>query len=276
MKKQNVILGIIFGIKFIILLIVWSYIFISLFAFFVGGRRPHVCPCPGMTKWEGKDCTLYIMETIKTKEGWFRATPPGVLVCRDVDKKEYIYDVMFVYDRLYLYNHREKTDDVVEQVATYHFKYASIDNKKVKYILESQTYADDYFPETLKLKETVEYFNIDNLPYKYLYGDPTKFPNKEWVDSYYDVKIKLHISDDGTTGALVCVDKSMGEETEYKVTFNSEQIMTVYDKHTDEKIVSYYVFFLSDEHFYAIMEEKFDENCMWEEYIVLHKTKHNR
>ena len=268
MKKQDVI----FGIKIIILLIVLAYIFVSLYTC----RRSHVCPCPGMTKWEGKDCTLYIMETIKTKDGKFRAKPPAVLVCRDVDKKEYIYDVIFVHDRLYLYNHREKPDDVVEQVATYYFKYASRDDKKVKYILESQTYADDYFPETLKLKETVEYFNIDNLPYKYLYGDPTKFPNKEWVDSYYDVKIKLHISDDGTTGALVCVDKSMGEETEYKVTFNSEQIMTVYDKHTDEKIVSYYVFFLSDEHFYAVMEEKFDENCMWEDYIVLHKTKHNR
>lgn len=276
MKKQNVIFGIIFGIKFIILLIVWSYIFISLFAFFVGGRRPHVCPCPGMTKWEGKDCTLYIMETIKTKDGKFRATPPAVLVCHDANKKEYIYDVMFVYDRLYLYNHREKTDDVVEQVATYYFKYASRDDKKVKYILESQTYADDYFPETLKLKETVEYFNIDNLPYKYLYGDPTKFPNKEWVDSYYDVKIKLHISDDGTTGAWMCVDKSMGEETEYKVTFDSEQIMTVYDKHTDEKIVSYHIFIHFNNNLYAVMEEKFDENCTWKDYMVLHKTKTNR
>lgn len=260
MKKQNVV----FGIKIIILLIVLAYIFVSLYTC----RRSCECPCPSMTKWEGKDCTLYIMETIKTKDGKFRATPPAVFVCHDANKKEYIYDVIFVYDRLYLYNHREKTDDVVEQVATYHFKYASRDDKKVKYILESQTYADDYFPKTLKLKETVEYFNIDNLPYKYLYGDPTKFPNKEWVDSHYDVKIKLHISDDGTTGSWVCVDKSMGEETEYKVTFDSEQIMTVYDKHTEEKIVSYYVFFLSDEHFRAIMEEKFDENCMWEEYIV--------
>ena len=59
-----------------------------------------------------------------------------------------------------------------------------------------------------------------------------------------------------------------GEETEYKVTFNSEQIMTVYDKHTDEKIVSYYVFIHFNNYLHAVMEEKFDENCMWEEYIV--------
>ena len=44
--------------------------------------------------------------------------------------------------------------------------------------------------------------------------------------------------------------------------------MTVYDKHTDEKIVSYYVFIHFNNYLHAVMEEKFDENCMWEEYIV--------
>ena len=44
--------------------------------------------------------------------------------------------------------------------------------------------------------------------------------------------------------------------------------MTVYDKCTDEKIVSYYIYCQSNDEIYAIMKEKFDEHCTWKDYMV--------
>ena len=58
-----------------------------------------------------------------------------------------------------------------------------------------------------------------------------------------------------------------GEEKEYKVTFDSEQIMAVYDKYTEEKIISYYIFSKETGVFYAVMEEEYDDNCIFKEYM---------
>ena len=78
----------------------------------------------------------------------------------------------------------------------------------------------------------------------------------------------LFIFDDNKTGTLTWKARETEEETEYNVTFDSEQIMTVYDKCTNEKIVSYYIYCQSNDEFYAIMKEKFDEKCTWKEYMV--------
>lgn len=256
------------AITLCVLFFVISMFMVYVFICLSQGLRRIVTPCPGMTKWEGANCELYIFEAPNTDPNVYNP-PPGILVYRDKNKKEYIYDVYFSYFYISLYEHRENPDDVVNEVASYNLKDVSTNEEEVKFSLRNNYEENCYFPEILKLKITEENLNIEDIPYKYCYGNPIfvigskKFSFSWGNDSFY-----LFIFDDNKTGTLTWKARETGEETKYNVTFDSNQIMTVYDKCTDEKIVSYYIYCQSNDEFYAIMKEKFDENCTWKEYMV--------
>lgn len=253
---------------------------------FIGLRRggPDF-PVHRMTKWEGKNYELYIFESpFPDDSADVDNSPSGILVYHCENKKEYVYDVVFRGWIVHLYEHRENPDDDVDLVAYYRVDSVSRNEKKVKC---SQLYPYDrgkiyiwhhyedergyYYPEKLKLKKTEENLNIDDIPYKYCYGNPLfviKSKKFSTSSSLENESFYLFISDDNKTGALTWKVKETEEETEYNVTFDSEQIMTVYDKCTNEKIVSYCIYCQSDDVIYLIMEEKFNENCTWKEFIV--------
>ena len=214
------------------------------------------------------------------------APPPGILVYHCKNKKEYVYDVVFSGWDIHLYEHRENPDDDVDFVASYRMNDISRNEKKAKYSLDNSSkdidiwnnYEDERgycYPQKLKLKKTEENLNIEDIPYKYCYGNPLfviKSKKFSTSSSLENESFYLFISDDNKTGALTWkvkeTEEETEEETEYNVTFDSEQIMTVYDKCTNEKIVSYCIYCQSDDVIYLIMEEKFNENCTWKEFIV--------
>ncbi len=270
--------------KRIITAIVVVGIFCVLFIcmFFIGLRRGGLdFSAHRMTKWEGKNYELYIFESpFPDDSADVDNSPCGILVYHCENKKEYVYDVVFRGWIVRLYEHRENPDDDVDLVAYYRVDSVSRNKKKVKC---SQLYPSDsgkiyiwhhyedergyYYPQKLKLKKTEENLNIDDIPYKYCYSNPLIYRSKNFyvpgdVGIFY-----LNISDDNTTGTLTWKVHETGEEKEYKVTFDSEQIMMVYDKYTEEKIISYYIFSKETGVFYAVMEEEYDDNCIFKEYI---------
>lgn len=211
-----------------------------------------------MTKWEGNNCELYIFDN-RDKH----SPPPGILVYYDKNGVEYIYDVVDNVNVIYLYEHRNNKDDIVDKIAVYSLNPFSLSGNKVSYT--SNILSDIILPEKIILRKNENYLNIDDIQYKYCYGDPSKLTKKKWY-CHFDLISYLYVSDDGRKGTLIGENENK-EEIEYNVTFDSKQIMTVYDKCTDEKIVSYYIFCQSNDEFYAIMKEKFDENCTWKEYM---------
>lgn len=213
----------------------------------------------GMAKWEGDNCELYIFERYK------HSPPPGILVYYDKNGVEHIYDVVYDVNVIFLYEHRNNKDDIVNEIAVYSLNPFSFGGNKVSYTSNINSILDTVLPENIILRKKENFLNIDDMPYKYCYGDPSKLTKKKWY-CYSSLLSYLYISDDGKKGTLIGENENK-EEMEYNVTFDSEQIMTVYDKCTNEKIVSYYIYCQSNDKFYAIMKEKFDENCTWKDYM---------
>ena len=256
-------------IRRIFVLFVFFIILILKINFYNDFRRFFV-PCPNMTKWEGKNCELYILDDMMADAGSsVFYLPPGILVYHDKNNKEYVYDVVFDRWNIDIYEHRENPNDRVDRVAHYDLNDVSYDENKAKYSLHYRSNEDVKIPEILKLKITEENLNIEDIPYKYCYGNPLfVIGSKNFSFSWGNDSFYLFIFDDNKTGTLTWKARETEEETEYNVTFDSEQIMTVYDKCTNEKIVSYYIYCQSNDEFYAIMKEKFDEKCTWKEYMV--------
>ena len=230
---------------------------------------------PIMTKWIGEDCELYVIERpLSDKINSSSIYPSGIFVFYSKNGKKHVYDAEISHQMLYIYEHRENPDDVVCIVACYYLKDVSKNYKKVKYYLGNQNSIKYYLPETLKLKLTEKNINMVDVPYKLCYGNPNVVMNKcKKLETKKMSNFYLNISDDNTTGILTWKDMKTWEKTEYNVIFDSKQIMTVYDKCTNEKIVSYYMFCQSPDMITAIMEEKFDKNCTWEEILFFIEAK---
>ena len=225
---------------------------------FIGLRRGGLryFPAYSMTKWEGKNYELYIFEfpNLHTEPDLYADPPPGILVYHCENKKEYIYDVVFRGWNIHLYEHRENPDDHVNFVASYRVNDISRNEKKAKYSLDNSSkdidiwnnYEDEHgycYPQKLKLKKTEENLSIEDIPYKYCYGNPIfvikskNFSSSSSSSSLENESFYLFIFDDNKTGTLTWKARETEEETEYNVTFDSEQIMTVYDKCTNGKVV---------------------------------------
>lgn len=231
-----------------------------------GTAAPNQC----MTKWEGKNCELYILE-----EPNGMSYNPGIFLYKDENLTEHLYDVVFDSNYIHLYEHREKPDDKVNEIATYTTISVSSNRDKAKFELVIRSpFCDVVLPKKIKLKNTKKNLTAQDIPYSYCYGDPSKLNNKVWtITSNYSSSLYLYVSNEGKSGVFTYIDRETKDIVEYNVIFDTEQIMTVYDKCTEEKIASYYVYYQEDDGFYAIMKTKVDEKWRFNEKLWFIKAR---
>ena len=124
-----------------------------------------LCSCRGavpfdytITKWECDNFELYVKELGK-----------GYFVYKDIDQKTTIFDADFQYSSvLYIYKHRESTDQEVEIIARYNPVGLINNSKRSDFSLShitDKSYAE-VFPERIRLRK-VEDITLDDFEYEF-------------------------------------------------------------------------------------------------------------
>ena len=198
-------------------------------------------PPEEMQKWSTGDFDLYRLEGA---HGFLAYTKP---------QEDIVFDFTFNYGcSMYVFKHRETSDQPSEMVAEYDFL-VNLSNSKWSCSL-SKVYDDslkEVFPSRLNFKKKAENLTYDKIPYEFVYGNPLKQNITHLTYSNY---FDLYISESKETGYIEFLSEDVPEKM-LDVVFESDGKMTVYSRVDNTVKGKYFIYQTCDEIFAKCLDD---------------------
>lgn len=180
----------------------------------------------------------------------------GILIYTKNEQK-YVFDICFKYGNyLYVYEHRENEADAVEMLAEYTGLVSLIPNK-CKYSLTRicDSSYEDIFKSRITLKIKQRDISFEDVPYKFVYGDPVK-QNVSCLECHENgADIKLHITEDVEGSYMEIIYDNSNIVTTFDVNFDMQGKMTLISRDNNGIRAQYYIRQRCDEYIAKIVTD---------------------
>lgn len=179
-------------------------------------------PPDSMEKWEGDDFILYSLDN---SNGFLVYKEDGI-----------VYDFFFEFGcAMYVYEHKESNDQPSVLVAEYGFLTNLSDDRwscSLQKVHDESL--NDIFPTRLSFVKKTEDLTFDDIPYKFVYGNPIK----QGITHLQRYELDLYIDESGKTGYIEFVSDEEPEKV-LDAVFDDDGNMTIISRADNTKQATY-------------------------------------